>query len=79
MSKYNPYIETIALIMTVEKISIRELAAKSKLPPSKIAYMFQHNCEPRITTLIKICNALELRVSDFFEIHEKLTKKETNS
>ena len=46
--------------------SYYKLAKKSGIPHSSLNYMMKHQHVPTINTLIKICNGLEMTLSQFF-------------
>jgi DNA-binding XRE family transcriptional regulator len=47
--------------------SIKELAEFSDIPESTIKSILSRKTCPRITTLFKICNALNISICDFFK------------
>ena len=48
------------------------LSKESGIPYSSISNMFKRNTVPSVPTLMKICNGLNIRMSDFFRYEEKV-------
>ena len=79
MSKLNPHLEILNILMKKQNLTVRELSAKAGIPPTTLEKMFRRNSEPRIMTLVKICNGLGIRLHEFIFMVEQLMKKESNS
>jgi len=79
MSKLNPHLEILNILMKKQNLTVRELLAKAGIPPTTLENMFRRNSEPRIITLVKICNGLGIRLHEFIFMTEQLMKQQSNS
>ena len=74
--------DRIRALLEYKHWTIYRLAKEAKLPYSSLNNIFARNSCPSIATLEKICNGLNISLSDFFEYNanplqsEELTEKE---
>ena len=54
-------------LMEQKDWSIYRLAKESDIPYSSLNNLFQRNTEPTLPTLRKICDGLDISLSDFFD------------
>lgn len=59
-------------------ITINELAKRSKLTQSTINNIINENKSPTLKTIVKICNGLNISVTDFFDFPPYNKKKEAD-
>lgn len=59
-------------------ITINELAKRSKLTQSIINNIINENKSPTLKTIVKICNGLNISVTDFFDFPPYNKKKEAD-
>ncbi|MCL2521245.1 MAG: helix-turn-helix transcriptional regulator [Erysipelotrichales bacterium] len=59
-------IERIFNLMNENNWSTYELSLHSNLTQSTISSMFRRKSDPTLSTLIKICNAFNITLSEFF-------------
>lgn len=59
---FNAIISTIIATRKERKISQYRLAEMCKLPQATISRLESFNTEPKLSTIIKICNALEIKI-----------------
>ena len=62
----------ITELRTARGISVYRLAKLSGIPQSTIATWYQKNLYPPIDKIEKVCNALEISLTDFFHTPEDL-------
>ena len=67
MFEENFCIKRIRELMEKNGYNTYRLAKQSGISLSTLSSMFEHNTEPRIETLEKICSACNISVSQFFE------------
>ena len=67
MFEENFCIKRIRELMEKNGYNTYRLAKQSGISLSTLSSMFEHNTEPRIETLEKICSACNLSVAQFFE------------
>lgn len=60
------------------KITINELAKRSRLTQSTINSIINENKNPTLKTIVKICNGLNISVTDFFDFPPYNKKKEAD-
>ena len=60
----------IDTLRTQQELSIRELAKRSGIAQSALYNILQGNKIPNIYTLANICNALNISLSDFFNLDD---------
>ena len=67
MFEENFCIKRIRELMEKNGYNTFRLAKQSGISLSTLSSMFEHNTEPRIETLEKICSACNISVAQFFE------------
>ena len=67
MFEENFCIKRIRELMEKNGYNTYRLAKQSGISLSTLSSMFEHNTEPRIETLEKICSACNISVAQFFE------------
>ena len=67
MFEENFCIKRIKELMEKNGYNTYRLAKQSGISLSTLSSMFEHNTEPRIETLEKICSACNISVAQFFE------------
>ena len=67
MFEVNFCIKRIRELMEKNGYNTYRLAKQSGISLSTLSSMFEHNTEPRIETLEKICSACNISVAQFFE------------
>ena len=67
MFEENFCIKRIRELMEKNGAYTNRLAKQSGISLSTLSSMFEHNTEPRIETLEKICSACNISVAQFFE------------
>ena len=67
MFEENFCIKRIKELMEKNGYNTYRLAKQSGISLSTLSSMFEHNMEPRIETLEKICSACNISVAQFFE------------
>ena len=65
MKKQNSYINEIMNYLDENDWSLAYISKKAGLHSSALAEMIRRNSIPRIVTLAKICNALNISMSEF--------------
>ena len=68
-------LERIDKLRIKKNWSLYELAENSLVPQSTISNMFLRKTLPSITTLEKICSALQISMSEFFVEDEEMFNK----
>ena len=65
-------IKTRILRLCAERsITINKLATMSALPPSSVKnILYGKSTDPKISTIKKICDGLDMTLIDFFDAHE---------
>ncbi len=66
----NKILRIIKNLTILKGINESELAQRSSVPQSTINSMFQNNNMPSVDTLLKICDGLSIKASEFFTIYE---------
>lgn len=69
-------IKRIKELMEKNGYNTYRLAKQSGISLSTLSSMFEHNTEPRIETLEKICSACNISVAQFFERSSRDLSKE---
>lgn len=67
MFEENFCVKRIKELMAKNEYTPYKLAQQSGISLSTLSSMFEHNTEPRIDTLQKICSACNISVAQFFE------------
>ena len=76
MFEENFCIKRIKELMEKNGYNTYRLAKQSGISLSTLSSMFEHNTEPRIETLEKICSACNISVAQFFERSSRDLSKE---
>ena len=76
MFEENFCIKRIKEMMEKNGYNTYRLAKQSGISLSTLSSMFEHNTEPRIETLEKICSACNISVAQFFERSSRDLSKE---
>ena len=76
MFEENFCIKRITALMEKNGYNTYRLAKQSGISLSTLSSMFEHNTEPRIETLEKICSACNISVAQFFERSSRDLSKE---
>ena len=72
----NDIINRIQTLREAKHWSVYKLAKASKLPYSSLNNIFRRNTCPSIPTLEKICNGLNISLSQFFEYKQNPLKND---
>lgn len=75
----NNIINRIQDLLEAKHWSLYKLAKASKLPYSSLNNIFRRNTCPSIPTLEKICNGLNISLSQFFEYNQNPLKNDVFS
>ena len=67
MVKENIYLQTLSDLLAERGMSKKDLSDRAGLSESMLSTIYRRNSIPRIKTLIRICNALGIKLSEFFE------------
>lgn len=71
MDTYTATKNRILQLCGQRNITINKLAAISALPPSSIKnILYGRSSDPRLLTIKKICNGLEITLAEFFDTEE---------
>lgn len=70
-SKFNKIISNrITKLRKAHNLTIEQLAYQSGISKGGLSEIERNLKEPRLYTILKICSALELKLSDFFTFEE---------
>ena len=71
METVNAIRDRILHLCAERNISINKLATLSALPPSSVKnILYGRSCDPKILTIKKICDGLEITLAEFFDSPE---------
>ena len=66
-------LDTITAYREERKWSLYDLAAHAELKPSTISTWYNNNAIPTIPSLVKICDAFQITLSEFFAKAEEVS------
>ena len=72
MDNINPYIQIFNIVIKERHLSVKELSILTGLSPSTVYGMVNRNTVPRVETMLRICNALNIRLSEYLLLVEQI-------
>jgi len=75
MIPINPYLYVIFKLMTGRRMSVRNLALRAGLNPSVLYGLYRRNNNPSIKITLRICAALDTKLSAYVKLVEDEQKR----
>ena len=66
----NKILRTLKILTQLKGYTENELAKRSSVPQSTLNSLYQNNHMPSLDTLLKLCQGLSIKPSEFFMIYE---------